>query len=92
MNVISKDKDGKDIPVMIFRNVFDNGISYSTTVSHKNVSGEYENAFINVHFKKNVDVENQQKIIIKNAWIDFYQNKDGKNVFYLFINDFDKVK
>lgn len=92
MNVLSKNKDNKDLPVMIFRNVFDSGISYSTTISHKDVNGEYVNAFINVRFKKNVDVENQQKIIIKDAWLDFYQNKDGKDIFYIFINDFDKVK
>lgn len=91
MDVVFKTKDGKDLPVMIFRNEFDSGISYSTTISHKNIDGEYENAFINVRFK-NVDVENKQRIIVKNAWLDFYQSKDGKNVFYLFINDFDKVK
>ena len=92
MNVISTNKDNKDLPIMIFRNVFDSGISYSTTISHKNQDGEYENSFINVRFKKNVDVENKQQIIIKDAWLDFYQSKDGKNVFYIFINDFDKVK
>ena len=92
MEVVFKNKDGKDLPVMIFRNEFDSGISYSTTISHKNIDGEYENAFINVRFKKNVDVENKQQKKNKNAWLDFYQSKDGKNVFYLFINDFDKVK
>ena len=92
MNIISTNKDNKDLPVMIFRNVFDNGISYSTTVSHKNLNGEFENAFINVRFKKNVDVENKQQIIIKDAWLDFYQTKDNKTVFYIFINDFDKIK
>lgn len=91
MQVFSKNREGIDLPVMIFRNVFDFGISYSTTVSHKNINGEYENAFINVRFKKNVDVENKQQILIKDAWLDFYQGKDGKNVFYLFINDFDKI-
>lgn len=85
-------KDNVQQPVMIFRNVFDNGISYSTTISHKNINDEYENAFINVRFKKDVDVENKSKIIIKNAWLDFYENKDGKNVFYIFISDFDLVK
>lgn len=92
MEVLFKNKDGKDLPVMIFRNVFDSGVSYSTTISYKNVDGEYKNAFINVKFKKNVDVENKQQIIVKNAWLDFYQSKDGRNVFFLFINDFDKVK
>ena len=92
MNIISTNKDGKDLPVMIFRNAFDSGISYSLTISHKNINGEFENAFINVKFKKNVDVENKQQIIIKDAWLEYYQNKDGKNVYYIFINDFDKVK
>lgn len=92
MRIISTNKEGTNLPVMIFRNVFDSGISYSTTVSHKNINGEYENAFINVRFKKNVDVENKQQILIKDAWLDFYQSKDDKNVFYIFVNDFDKVK
>ena len=92
MNIITTNKDGKDLPVMVFRNEFDSGISYSTTISHKNIDGEYENAFINLRFKKNVDVENKQQIIIKDAWLDYYQNKDGKTVFYIFVNDFDKVK
>lgn len=92
MKIISTNKEGTNLPVMIFRNAFDSGISYSTTISHKNVDGEYENAFINVRFKKNVDVENKQQILIKDAWLDFYQSKDGKNVFYIFVNNFDKVK
>lgn len=92
MKIISTDKDGKDLPVMVFRNEFDTGISYSTTISHKNLDGEYENAFINLRFKKNVDVENKQQIIIKSAWLDFYQSKDGKTNYYIFVNDFDKVK
>ena len=92
MKIFSTNKDNENIPVMIFRNAFDSGISYSTTISHKNINGEFENAFINVRFKKNVDVENKQQIIIKDAWLDFYQSKEGKNVFYIFINDFDKVK
>ena len=85
-------KDNVQQPVMIFKNTFDNGVSYSTTVSHKNINDEYENAFINVRFKKDVDVENKSKIIIKNAWLDFYENKDGKDIFYIFISDFDLVK
>lgn len=85
-------KDNVNQPIMIFKNVFDNGVSYSTTISHKNVNDEYENAFINVRFRKDVDVENKSKIIIKNAWLDFYQNKDGKDIIYIFINEFDLVK
>lgn len=85
-------KDNVNQPIMIFKNVFDNGVSYSTTISHKNVNDEYENAFINVRFKKDVDLDNKCKIIIKNAWLDFYQNKNGKDVPYIFICDFEEVK
>lgn len=85
-------KDNVNQPIMIFKNVFDNGVSYSTTISHKNVNDEYENAFINVRFRKDVNVENKSKIIIKNGWLDFYQNKDGKDIIYIFINEFDLVK
>ena len=92
MQVINKTKDGVDSPVMIFRNEKDGRVFYSTTVSHKNVDGVYENAFINVNFKKNVEVSNKQLINIKEAWLDFFQTKDGRDVFTIFINDFDKVE
>ena len=92
MQVINLNKEGKNAPIMIFRNEKEGRVFFSTTVSHKDLDGNYQNAFINVAFKKNVDVPNKQLIIIKEAWLDFFQTKDGRDVFTIFINDFDKVE
>lgn len=91
MQVISE-KEGKKVPIMIFRNEKDDRVFYSTTISHKNQDGEYTNSFIPVEFRKNVDVENKQLINIKSAWLDFYTTWDGRDVTTIFINDFEKVK
>lgn len=92
MQVINLNKEGKNSPIMIFRNEKKGQVFFSTTVSHKDLNGNYQNAFINVAFKKNVDVPNKQLIIIKEAWLDFFQTKNGRDVFTIFINDFDKVE
>ena len=92
MQIINLNKEGKNSPIMIFRNEKEGRVFFSTTVSHKDIDGNYQNAFINVQFKKNVEVPNKQLILIKEAWLDFYQNNDGKDVFTIFINDFDKVE
>ena len=92
MQIINLNKEGKNSPIMIFRNEKEGRVFFSTTVSHKDIDGNYQNAFINVQFKKNVDVPNKQLILIKDAWLDFFQTKDGKDVFTIFINNFDKVE
>lgn len=76
---------------MIFKN--NNGF-YSTTISKKKQDGSYDNAYINVGFKKDVDVENKTLINIKNGWLTFDKyEKDGKTNTYLkiFVNEFDVV-
>lgn len=92
MQIINLNKEGKNSPIMIFRNEKEGRVFFSTTVSHKDIDGNYQNAFINVQFKKNVEVPNKQLILIKDAWLDFFQTKDGKDVFIIFINNFDKVE
>lgn len=92
MQIINLNKEGKNSPIMIFRNEKEGRVFFSTTVSHKDIDGNYQNAFINVQFKKNVEVPNKQLILIKDAWLDFFQNTDGKYVFTIFINNFDKVE
>lgn len=79
---------------MIFRN--DKGF-YSTTISNtkKNQDGttSYDNAYINVNFKKGVDIPNKTKINVTNGWLTFdkYDNKQtGKKETYwkIFINEY----
>lgn len=81
--IFRKDKDGK------------NGSypTYSTTVSKKNMDGEYENAWLEVHFKRGVELQNKTDIVLKDAWLTFrqYENKNGytQSVFGIFVNDFE---
>lgn len=91
MQVINQ-KEGKNVPIMIFRNEKEERVFYSTTISHKNQDNEYENAFIPVEFRKGVDLENKQLINIKTAWLDFYTTYDGRNVPTIFISEFEKVE
>ena len=76
---------------MIFRKDFDDRAVYSTTMSKKLQDGTYENAYIDVKFKKGVDIANKTKININNAWLTFYLNKDKKPVWQLFISDFGEI-
>ena len=75
---------------MIFKNEYNGKVFYSIGISKKNQDGKYENGYINVRFKKDVELENQTKIKIKKAWIDFYC-KDRKTFPYIFISEFDIV-
>ena len=71
---------------MVFRKGFDGKPSYSIGVSKK-VNDKYESAFMNVSFRKGVSVANRTKIEIENAWLNWYEGKNGK-VITMFIDQF----
>lgn len=80
---------------MIFRN--EKGF-YSTSISkgRKNAQGqtEYDNAYINVGFKKGVDIPNKTKINVTNGWLTFDKyEKDGNPVSYfkIFVGDYEVI-
>ena len=75
---------------MIFKNEKDGKISYSIGLSRKKEDGTYENGYIPVRFRKDVELDNQTKIKIKNAWLDFFKI-EKRTLLYIFINDFEKV-
>lgn len=75
---------------MIFRNEYNGKVSYSLGLSKKKQDGSYEKGYINVGFKKGTELQNQTKIKIKQAWLDFYK-KDKITVPIIFINDFEIV-
>ena len=61
--------------------------------------GSYEKDYFPCRFKKDVDLKNQTKIKIQEAWLDFYKPKGEKKTFrYIFVNkfemasDFDAIK
>lgn len=91
MNIINKDRDGNDIPIRVFKN--EQG-KYSIGVSKKNEDGNYINRYFPVEFLKDVEVENGTDIIIKHAfltWFDWtYQDSKGTK-WIIKITAFDKV-
>lgn len=75
---------------MIFRNERNGKAIFSIGLSKKNKDGEYVNGYMEVHFRNGVDLQNQTKIKIKEAWLGFNQ-KEKKTYPYIFINDFEIV-
>lgn len=91
MNVINVDKDKNDVPVMVFKD--DKG-KYSIAISKK-VGEEYQNKYFPVEFLKGVELENKTEIIIKHAfmtWFDWeFEEKKGTK-FVIKITAFEKVE
>ena len=77
-------------PVMVFKNVNDGKVFYSIGLSKKDADGNYVNGYMTCKFKKDVELENQTKIYIKNAFLTFYV-KDKITVPYIFISEFETV-
>jgi hypothetical protein len=77
---------------MIFRKDYEDRTVYTMGMSKKRPDGTYDNAYIPVNFKKGVELENQTNIYIKNAWLTFFKTREGKPIFYIFINEFNTVK
>ena len=90
MNLINVDKNGNDIPVKVFK---DEKGKYSIGISKK-VGEEYKNKYFPVEFLKDVSLENGTEIIIKHAfltWFDWtFEDKTGTK-FIIKITAFERV-
>lgn len=90
MNVINVDKNGNNLPIKVFKD--DKG-KYSIGISKK-VGEEYKNKYFPVEFLKDVELENGTEIIIKHAfmtWFDWeFEDKKGTK-FIIKITAFDKA-
>ena len=75
----------------IYRKDGDNYTLYSIGLSHKKQDGTWENGFMSCRFPKGIDLENKTKIMITNAWLDFYV-KDKVTHPYIFINKYEVVE
>lgn len=75
-------------PITIYKKEFGDNVRYSTRVIKKDKEGNYKGAFIPVNFKKDISVEDRSKIKILNGWLDFYNDKENKPVFTIFISQF----
>ena len=85
-------------PVMVFKRENQGHTFYSIGISRKDRNGNYINGYIDCRFKKGIELENQTRIYIKKAWLDFYI-KEAKlllkdigfeYVYVLFDNEFKK--
>lgn len=61
---------------------------YSISFSKKDESGKYQNAYIEVRFKKGIEIANGTDIQINNAFPTFNVGKDGKKYTSWMITDF----
>lgn len=75
-------------PVMIFASEFNGKRYYKVGLLKKDIDGNYIKGYKDVRFKNDISIDNQTKIKIKNAWLDFYV-KDKKTIDYIFINEFE---
>lgn len=76
--------------VMIFKNINDGKAFYNIGLSKKDAEGNYVNGYMSCRFKKDVELEDKTKIMIKSAFLTFYL-KNKVTVPYIFISEFDLV-
>lgn len=75
----------------VFRKDYEGRTYYKVGISKKDQNGNYINGYLDVRFKKDVELEDRANIYIKKAWIDFYL-KDKKTIPYIFISEFEAVE
>ena len=74
---------------MIYAKEFDGKMRYSTAIVKKNNDNKYDRAYLEAKFQKGVQLENKTKIKINKGFMSFYKSKEGKDVFYLMIQEFE---
>lgn len=79
----------------VFVNVVNGNVFYVIGLSKKDMNGNYINGTINCKFKKGTEPTEKCKIVIKNAWLDFYikeVERNGKKaketIPFIFINEY----
>ena len=75
---------------MVFRNEYEGKVSYKIGLSKKNKDGQFDKGYIPVRFKQGVELNNQTRIKINEAWLSF-NTHEKKTYPYIFINDFNIV-
>lgn len=75
----------------IYRNEKDGKVFYKLGMPKKNQDGNWEIGYIPCRFQKEVNIADKTKIILKNAWLDYWKKDKITNV-YIFINKFEIVE
>lgn len=71
--------------------IFKNDYGYSTTISHKNLNGEYEKMYVSVQFPKDKIVDNKSVIQITKGFLSFYKDKNGLDKIKLIVQEYGVV-
>ena len=92
MQIFNNKKKKEHLPVMVFKNKSKKtGKDYYTMgISHK-VGEKYENGYIPCVFNKDAKIENKDKIIIKQASLEFYKN-ETETKYYIRVYKYDKLE
>lgn len=90
MNLRNTNKNGKDIPVTVFLNGKDGKVFYSIGLYRK-VGENKQYGYINALFNKDEVLNNKDRIILKEASLDFYK-KEKETVPYIRVWKFEKVE
>ena len=78
-----------DKPYMIFEKEYNGKKYYKIGLSRKLKNGEYENGYVDIQFKQDVEIQNKERIYLKNA---FYKSKDKATIPYIFVMDFERIE
>lgn len=73
--------------VYIWKN--ENG-RYTTSISNKKEDGSYDRVYVQVQFRKGVELENKTKINIKDAFLTFFRTQEGNIVYKIVVLDFEQ--
>lgn len=73
--------------VYIWKN--ENG-RYKTSISNKKEDGTYDRVYVQVQFRKGVELENKTKINIKDAFLTFFHTQEGNTVYKIVVLDFEQ--
>lgn len=65
---------------------------YSTSISNKNIKGEWEKMYIAVQFPKNTTIPNKTDITILESFISFYKNNNGLTMPKIVVQKFEIEK
>lgn len=57
--------------------IFKNDYGYSTTISNKDINGNWENMYISAQLPKGDELENRTNIQIIKGFLSFYKDKNG---------------
>ena len=94
MEIRNVNREGISIPVIVFRNDKEDKTIYNIGLSRKIMKDDeetWQNGYILAQFNKNIVIENKTKIILKNAILDFYINKNKQTVPFIRVFDFETI-